>query len=262
MNRRDFLTAIGGAAAVSVTNMPSVFAAPNTTSLYVKGLVMLSTSDPQVVRIGFPKAPGHKATLEVVPQTGASRVLTVKGKGEVQTTGLALSEPKIKVPELVNMKEFYGTAYHSRIEECPIVINIPKAAIQSITTASVSDDRYTFVRADNGLEVTTFRPRQIADTIQIDLSSAAVLKLDNGKVSIPLNTTRELRADYSPGQSASNGDYADHFQHYFMYIDRPPAADFAVMPKKLGGSSQRTPTVGNNFAAAYWPYYFCYAVEL
>jgi len=255
---------MGGATAVSMMNMPSVFAGSNTTSLYVKGLVMLSVSDPAVVRLGFPKAPGHKATLEVVPQTGDRRVLAFKGQGQVEANGFALSEPSIKIPELVSMKEFYGTTYHSRIEECPTLITIPRNAIKSITTATVSDARYTFLRADNGLEVTTFRPRQIADTLKIDLSSAAVLKLENGKVSIPLETARELRADYSPVESASNsGDaYAEHFRHYFMYLDRAAAADFDVVPKKLGESSARTPRVGNNFAAAFWPYTFCYAVEL
>ena len=263
MKRRDFLTVMGGASAISMMNMPSLFAGANTTSLYVKGLLMLSVSDPEVVRIGFPKAPGHQATLEVIPQTGSRRVIDFKGKGTVEANGLALSEPKIKVPELVSMKEFYGTNYTSKIEECPTLITIPRGAIQSITTATVSDDRYTFVRKDNGQEIATFRPRQIADTLKIDLSSSAVLKLDNARISIPLESARQLTADYSPAQVASNSadQYAEHFQHYFMYMDRPPAADFDVMPKKLGATSKPNPQVGNQFAA-YYPFSFCYAVEL
>jgi hypothetical protein len=262
MNRRDFLTAMGGATAISALNIPNLLAANSTTSLYVKGLVMLSVDDPSVIRLGFPKAPGHKATLEVAPQVGPKRTLNFKGNGVVESNGLALSEPSIKVPELVSMKEFYGKSYRSLIAECPTMITIPRNAIQSITTANVSDDRYTFVRADNGQEVNTVRPRQIAETIKIDLSSAAVLKLDNGKVSIPLSSAKQLVADYSPGEMASNdGGYAEHFQHYFMYIERPPAANFDVVPKSLGAKSSRTPQVGNNFAM-YYPVTFCYMVEI
>jgi hypothetical protein len=263
MNRRDFLTALGGATAISTLNIPNLLAAnSSTTSLYVKGLVMMSVEDPSVIRLGFPKAPGHKATLEVVPQIGAKRVLNFKGNGVVEANGLALSEPTIKVPELVSMKEFYGKSYRSLIAECPTMITIPRNAIQSITTANVSDDRYTFVRSDNGQEVNTFRPRQIAETIKIELSSAAVLKLDNGKVSIPLEGAKQLTADYSPAQIASNdGGYAEHFQHYFMYMERPPAADFDVVPKNLSAKSSRTPRIGNNFAM-YFPITFCYMVEI
>jgi len=266
MNRRDFLAAIGGASAVSAVstmNIPNLLAANGgTTSLYVRGLVMLSVNDPSVVRLGFPKAPGHKATLEVVAQSGSKRLLNFKGTGTVEANGLAAGEPMIKVPELVSMKEFYGKNYRSLISECPTLITIPRKAIQSITTANVSDDRYTFVRTDNGQEVETFRRRQIAETIKINLSSSAILKLDNGKTSIPLDGAKELHADYSPADMANNdGGYAEHFQHYFMYINRPPAADFDVAPKKLGASSTPTPRVGNSFAM-YYPYVFCYAVEI
>ena len=262
MNRRDFLTAVGGASAVSMMNIPNLLAANgNTTSLYVKGLVMMSVADPSVVRLGFPKAPGHKATLEVVAQSGSKRLLNFRGTGTVES-GLAFSNTTIKVPELVSMKEFYGKNYRSLIAECPTLITIPRNAIQSITTANVSDERYTFVRADNGQEVDTFRRRQIAETIKIDLSSSAVLKLDNGKLSIPLNGARELHADYSPAEMASNdGGYAEHFQHYFTYIERPAAADFDVVPKKLGANSSPTPRVGNSFAM-YYPWTFCYMVEI
>jgi hypothetical protein len=252
---------MGGATAVSMMKIPTVFAGGTTTSLYVKGLVMMSTSDPAIVKLGFPKAPGHKATLEVVPQAGNRRVLALKGNGAVEANGVALSQPKIKVPELVSMKEFYGNAYTSKINECPMVISIPRSAIQSISTVNVSEDRYTFVRKDNGQEVRTFRPRQIAETIKIDLSSSATLKLNNGKVVIPLETAKELRADYAPTDMADNTGYAEHFQHYFMYLDRPPAADFDVVPKKLGAKASPAPRVGNNFAM-FFPVTFCYMVEI
>src|SRR5436309_7528331 len=250
MNRREFLTVLGGATAlpaVSVINVHPAFAASETTSLYIKGLVMLDFENPEVLRLGFPKAPGHKATPSIVPQTGSRRILTIKGRGAVEAPASASGSPRIFVPELVRMQEFYGNAVKSRVDQCPSVISIPSAVIRSVTTEAVSQARYTFVRADNGQEVETFRPRQIADTIKIDLSSAGTLKLDNGKTNIPLDTARELRVEYSPERPDSVDPYADHFNHYFAYVERPAALDFDVVPRKLGAGSAPTPKVGHHF---------------
>jgi len=149
---------------------------------------------------------------------------------------------------LVRMKEFYGEGVKSRVDKCPSVISIPSNAIRSISTSEVSKARYTFVRADNGEEVNSFRPRQIAETIKIDLSSAGVLKLDDGKVNIPLGTARELRAEYVPEKVDPGSDpYADHFNHYFSYIDRPAALDFDVVPKRITGATAPTPKAGDHF---------------
>src|SRR5437867_12607018 len=180
INRRDFLTVLGGGA-VSVTGV-SAFASTSSdkspsdvTSLYVKGLVLLDLGNPHLIRLGFPKAPGHKATLSVVPQNGTRRTIAIKGNGSVEARGVASADPKIFVPEVVRMKEFYGEGVKSHVDKCPSVISIPRTAIRSITTTEVSKARYTFVRADNGQEVNSFRPRQVAETIKIDLSSASVL---------------------------------------------------------------------------------------
>src|SRR5688572_9201710 len=181
MNRREFLSVLGGAGALSVIGPDRAFAgsgATSTTSLYVKGLVMVDLENPDLVRLGFPKAPGHKATLDIVPQTGAKRSLTLKGNGAVDATGIAAVKPQIAVPELVRVKELYGKDAKTRVDQCPSVISIPSTVIQSITTSEVSRARYTFVRADNGREIDSFRPRQLAETIKIDLSSAATLKLE------------------------------------------------------------------------------------
>jgi len=48
-----------------------------------------------------------------------------------------------------------------------LLLGVPK----SVTTAVVSPTRYTFVRSDNGAEIETFRPRQIAESLKFDLSS-------------------------------------------------------------------------------------------
>jgi hypothetical protein len=262
MNRRQFIGVLGGASALSAIGAQSAFAGLDTTattSLYVKGLVMVDFQNPDVVRLGFPKAPGHKATLDVVPQAGTKRTLTLKGNGAVDATGIVAVDTKISVPELVRVKELYGKEAKTRVDQCPSVISIPSAAIRSITTSEVSQSRYTFVRADSGAEIESFRPRQIAETIKIDLSSAGTLKLDGGKVNIPLETARELRVQYTPEKVSSADSYADHFNHYFDYVERPAALDFDVVPKKVGARSTPTPRTGHHFMMIDL-YVFCYLI--
>src|SRR3989442_7791518 len=112
MNRRDFLSVLGGGA-VSVTGV-SAFASTSSdkspadvTSLYVKGLVLLDLGNPHLIRLGFPKAPGHKATLSVVPQNGSRRTIAIKGNGFVGAQGIVLPEPQIFVTGMVRMKGLY-----------------------------------------------------------------------------------------------------------------------------------------------------------
>src|SRR2546423_11143698 len=137
MNRREFLGVFGGASAVAFA-LP-VFAsttadkvAANVTSLYVKGLVMVDLGDPEVIRLGFPKAAGHKATLSVIPQNGEKQVILLKGKGTIETTAAAAADPKIVVPELIRMKEFYGNDVQGHIDRCPGLISVPRKAIHAI----------------------------------------------------------------------------------------------------------------------------------
>jgi len=255
MNRREFLNVVAGASAASIA-IPALAStststadrtAADVTSLYVKGLVMVDLSSSEVIRLGFPKAPGHKATLSVVPQTGIKKTHEIKGKGFLDATGEAAVDTKISAPELIRMKEFYGNDVKSHIDQCPGLISIPRNAIRSITTSELSQSRYTFVRADSGEEVTTFRPRQVAAVLKFDLSSAGTLKLDDGKVNIPLETTRELRVEYTVEKTASADPFADHFHHYFPYVERPAALDFDVVPRKVGAASAATPHVGQHF---------------
>jgi hypothetical protein len=254
MNRREFLNVLGGVSAASMIGATAFASssvdkvAPDVTSMYVRGLVMIDLGNPELIRLGFPKAPGHRATLSIVPQSGTRRTIAIKGNGAVEAPLIASNDPKIFIPEVVRMKEFYGDAVKSHVDKCPSVINIPKTAIRSVSATEVSPSRYTFVRADNGEEVNTFRPRQIAATIKIDLSSAGTLKLDDGKVSIPLETAKEMTLAYAPEKIEPGFDaYADHFGHYFDYIEKPAALNFNVIPKKVSGGSSSTPNVGNRF---------------
>src|SRR5215475_12742798 len=125
MNRREFLNVLGGVSAASVIGT-SAFAsssvdkaAADVTSLYLKGLVMVDLSNRDLIRIGFPKAPGHKATLSILPQSGARRTIAIKGNGSVEAPGVASADPKVFIPEVVRMKEFYGDAVRSHVDKCP-----------------------------------------------------------------------------------------------------------------------------------------------
>jgi hypothetical protein len=267
MNRRHFFTAMGGAtaAAASLIHVNGAFAAETTTSFYVKGLIMVSFEDSKVLRLGLPKAPGHKATLALVPQTGSQRSLSLKGGAyTVETAAKTLSKPEYKIPELVRMQELHGNGIRSRVNECPTVINIPYGAIKSITAADISPDRYTFVRSDNAQEIITFRPRKVADTLRIELSSDAVLKMENGKSVVAMNTMKEVHTEYSPDAPVSQAEidaFAAHFTHYYDYLDRPAGAKFQAVPKIVGGKSSPTPNVGHHFAPFY-PYTVCYVVAI
>jgi hypothetical protein len=265
MNRRHFLTAMGGAtAAASLIQVDRAFGAQTTTSFYVKGLIMVSFENSQVLRLGLPKAPGHKATLALVPQSGTQRSLALKGRYSVTTAAKAISRPEYKIPELVRMQELHGSGIRSRIDECPTVISIPYSAIKSIAAADLSPERYTFVRSDNGQEIVTFRPRKVADTLRIELSSDAVLQVEGGKSLVAMNTMKEVHTEYSPDAPATQAEidaFAAHFTHYYDYLDRPADAKFQAVPKKLGGNSAPVPNVGHHFARM-WPYTACYVIAV
>jgi hypothetical protein len=253
INRRQFLTALGSASAVSMAipafalTSTADTTAPGVTSLYVKGLVMVDLGNPDLIRLGLPKAPGHKATLSVVPRNGTKQVLAIKGHGAIEAKPIAPADTKIIVPELIRMKEFYGNDVKAHVDKCPGTISIPRNTIRSVTATELTASRYTFVRTDTGEEVASFRPRQLADAIRIELSSAGTLKLDCGKVNIPLDTARELRVEYTPEKMSSTDPFSDHFHHYFPYIERPAALDFDVVPRKVGAASSPTPHAGHQF---------------
>jgi hypothetical protein len=261
MNRRQFISAAGVATAASVLRINPAFAGA-TTDFYVKGLVMASFEDDRMLRLGFPKAPGHKASLTASALNAGTRQLTLKGAGRIEAVTSSSGTRDFRIPELIRMQELYGSGIRSRVEECPIVLSIPYGAIRSITATELSPDRYTFVRGDNGQEIHTFRPRQVAETLKIELLSDGVLKLDGGKTTVALNTMKEIRAEYIPTSAppANVDAFTAHFPHYLEYIDRPASAHFDAIPQKLGGRpSGTTPRVGHHYAMI-WPYVMCFVV--
>ena len=67
-------------------------------------------------------------------------------------------------------------------------------------------------------------------------------------MNIPLGTARDLRAEYVPEKVDPGSDpFADHFNHYFSYVERPAALDFDVVPRKITGTTAPAPKVGNRF---------------
>ncbi len=266
MNRREFIGVLGGASAVSMAGLTHAFAGNNTvtaldaastTALHVTGIMMIDLENPEVVRLGFPKTPGHHAKLSIVPLSGAKRFVQVKGHGAVEGT-FAASEAKTFPPEMVRAREIYGNGVKSRVDRCPNIITIPSSAIRSISAAKLTKNRWTFVRADNNREVNTFRPRQVAETIRFDLSSAGVLKLDGDKANIALNTVKELWFENTPNSPDGMGTgYPDHFAAYFSYIERPAALDFEVVPKKVGATSSPAPKGGHHFMMMVDAYTVC-----
>jgi hypothetical protein len=257
---------MGGAtaAAASLIHVNRAFAAETTTSFYVKGLILVSFEDSKVLRLGLPKAPGHKATLAMVPQSGSRRLLKLKGNYAIETAARATGKPEYKIPELVRMQELHGNNIHSRVNECPTVISIPYAAIKSIAAADLSPDRYTFVRSDNGQEIVSFRPRKLAETLRIELSSDAIMNTEYEKSVVAMSTMKEVHTEYAPDAPATQAEidaFAAHFSHYYDYLDRPAGANFQAVPKKLGGTSSPTPHVGNHFAMFY-PWTGCYVIAV
>jgi hypothetical protein len=185
----------------------------------------------------------------------------MKGVYAVETAASASVKPNYTIPELVRMQEFYGSDVRSRITECPTVISIPYASIKSITAVETSPTRYTFVRADNGKEIDTFRPRKIAETLKIELVPGASLKPAGGKASVALDSIKEVRAEYSfedPESLAGIDAFTAHFPHYNAYLVRPANGNFDVLPKNLG-AQPAAPRVGKSFVP-YWPYYMCFMI--
>src|SRR5262245_7217669 len=172
MNQREFINVLGGATAITMA-IPGLASTSTTdktvgdvTSLYVKGLVMVDLGNSDLIRLGFPKAPGHKATLSVVPQSGTKQVLAITGNGSIQAKAIASEATTILHTDEIRKKEFYGDDVKSHVDRCPGTISIPRNAIRSVTASELTSARYTFVRTDTGEEVTSFRPRQLADALK------------------------------------------------------------------------------------------------
>ena len=182
---------------------------------------------------------------------------SIKGHGALEGVAVGGPKPNIRLPELVHLREIYRDAV-PKLDKSPSIISIPWSAVRSITANTLSEDRWTFVWKDTGKEVVSFRPRKLAESIKIDLASKGFLELNDGKLSIPLETAKEVSTDFVP-MSNDMGDYTEHFAHYMPYIETATDAR-AVVPKRLGRPATRrtaVPAFGNSFARV-WPLRICF----
>jgi hypothetical protein len=153
----------------------------------------------------------------------------------------------VKVPELVRLKELYGSEITSRVDHAPNNISIPWSSVRTVSTDKVSLARYTFVRKDNGEEVETFRPRNIAESIRIELTSFGSLDFSLAKADIDVSQAKEIWIEQVPKDMTNMDVYREHFHHYLHYIDRPASQTFDIEPRKVSGAVSYTPRVGNSF---------------
>jgi hypothetical protein len=253
----------GGATALSVlggsiSQLMAREATPGTTPFRVKGLAMLSFADPEYLTIALPEAPHHQATLAVTPNGGESISQRLRGHGVlVGATPTISTKPNLRVPALVDVQELYPGA-RPKLDKSPTIISIPWSAVAGIAAETLSEDRWTFVVKETGEEVVTFRPRQVAESVRIDLVSSGVLNIDDGRLAVDLTRVSEVATEFVPMEHEMGG-FSDHFGLYMPYVERRTGAP-EIEPRVVGARSASvpTPSFGNSFAPRLWPYTACY----
>ena len=249
MKFRNLLTAIGVLAALSFTSWKLLAQPGATTSpaVFVRGLLMLQLEQQDGLHIILPDAAGHKATITFVMNDGKRFAVPLKGHSTMQTSQPEGSPAVVKVPELVRLKEVSGTGITPLVERAPNQVSIPWSSIRSVTAEEVSPSRFTFFRKDNGEEIETFRPRNIAETIRIQLTSIGQLDFKPLKSDIDVEKVKEIWIEQVPKNLDSADMYRDHFHHYLHYVERPAGQNFEVEPRKLSGASTSTARFGQSF---------------
>jgi len=230
---------------LSLAAQPEVSTSP---AVFVRGLMILEFAHKDALRIVLPDAPGHKATVTFVMNDGKRIVIPFKGHSTIK----AVSDPEgstpvVKAPELVRMKELYGDGFTPLIDRVADRIEIPWSGIRSVKTDKVTNSRYTFVRKDNGEEITSFRPRNIAESLRIALGSFESLNVDGLKREMDAAQVKEIWIEQVPKDMSAADVYPDHFHHYFHYIARAANQNFDVEPRKLSGAISRSPRIGRSF---------------
>ena len=196
----------------------------------------------------LPDAPGHKATITFVMNDGKRHVVPFKGHSTIKTSQAESSPAVVRVPELVRLKELFGSGITPVLERAANRVSIPWSSIRTVSTEKVSASRFTFVRKDNGEEIETFRPRNVAETIRIQLTSLGQLDFDRLRSGIEIGNVREIWIEQVPKSVDAADMYQQHFHHYLHYIDRPAGKTFDVEPRKVSGAvSQSMPRVGQSF---------------
>jgi hypothetical protein len=252
MKVRNLLAAISVFAVCLTTLRTLSLAAPpevsNSPAVFVRGLMILQMAQKDALHIVLPDAPGHKATITFVMNDGERYVIPFKGHSIIK----AASDPEgstavVKVPELIRMKELYGDGFTPLIDRVANRIEIPWSGIRAVKTDKVTNSRYTFVRKDNGEEITSFRPRNIAESLRIELGSFESLHFNGLKREMDAADVKEIWIEQVPKDMSTSDVYPDHFHHYFHYIARAASHNFDVEPRKVSGAISRSPRVGQSF---------------
>jgi hypothetical protein len=270
MNRRDFVYLSATGLLVSRYAVAAGAQTRPTTPLYVRGLAMVKFNDADYLQVALPSAPHHAATISTYPlgrgpegeDPLAGEPTTRRLEGHVSVRGIAPggANPGIRLPEVIQIRELYPGSV-GNFEDSPTVISIPWTAVRAISADILSEDRWTFVWADSGDDVLTFRPRKVAESIRIDVLSEAVLHIGE-RNEIPLGDVSAARTDFVP-EHADMGDFTDHFSYYMPYIETPGATR-PVEPQKVGAGQElaRIPAHGNAAFGRMWPIFACFVIEV
>jgi hypothetical protein len=105
-------------------------------------------------------------------------------------------KPVRLVPELVGVQELYGDAISVNLRSARTVITIPWEFVAGVSADKITNERYTFIRRDTGEDIATFRPRQIAETIRIDLRGMGLLSFPNNKT-FDFGGTKQIWMEYA-----------------------------------------------------------------
>ncbi|HXC62155.1 MAG TPA: hypothetical protein VNV63_05735, partial [Nitrospiria bacterium] len=227
MRFRNLLAAVSVFAAVSFTSLsfsaqPEVYSPP---TVFVRGLMMLQLEQKDGLHITLPDAPGHNANITFVMRDGQRRVVPFKGHNVINGSN-SESSPVVKVPELIGLKELFGNGITPKLDHAPNSVSIPWSSVRTVSTDKVSNVRYTFVRKDNGEEIQSFRPRNVAELIRIELTSFGSLDFNLAKADIDVSKVKEIWIEQVPKDMTNMDVYREHFHHYLHYIDRPASQTF------------------------------------
>lgn len=209
-------------------------------AVVVKGLAMVQLQNPEGLRIALPDAPGHRATITFVMADGSVRVFPFKGSGVINTVETATASTVVNVPELVRISELYGPGTKSLVGRAKNILTIPWSSIRKVSTEEVTAARYTFVRKDSGEDIASFRPRQVAESVRIDLTSMGAIAFN--RATTPFNSdVRLIKVEHVPQSVTSDDPVQQHFHHYLHYFVRPSASMFDVVPRKVSGRASVAP---------------------
>jgi hypothetical protein len=210
--------------------------------MYLKGRIVLSFQNRDVLQIVLARGPGFATTCSITSRSGNTNTTVLSSGGWIDTEDVPWPAPQIEVPELVELSEIYGGGIRLKTNKHSSVISVPLSRIRRLAAHRATSELYSFVRADTGLAIESFRPRRLAESVALDLARNAVLCLDDG-MSIPLESAREIWIESDRANSHPDM-FGDHSLHDFECIDGSSQQDFVVIPRRVEDLSSWIPEGG------------------